>query len=119
MSEYLSLPEAARRIHTTSGRPPSTETLWRWCVKGFNSPTGESIKLAHLRFGSRICVTETALQEFAEQCAAAHEAATSSTTKTATPTRRKRRATSNDDPERQAQIEAATARVMARKGGAR
>lgn len=114
---YLSLGQAAKLIPTTSGRPPSACSLWRWCRKGFKTPSGEIVRLEHHRFGSRIAVTHEALDAFSKRLAEAWE--TPPAPEPATPKARKRRApTSNDSPDRQAQIAAATARVLARGKGA-
>lgn len=70
MSEYLTLSEAAKRIPTTSGKAPSTMTVYRWITKGVNG-----VRLEHRRFGRRIAVTPEALDKFSLEVAQAWETA--------------------------------------------
>lgn len=119
---FLSLPQAAKLVPTSSGRHPGTATLWRWCTKGFSTPSGETVKLVHVRFGSRICVTVAALQEFAERCASAWNATTPTAPAAPAPRRKRRVPTSNADPKRAKQIAAARqemAALCSEKGGCR
>lgn len=63
---YLSLAEASRskKIPTSSGKPISIPTLWRWCVHGC-----KGVKLEHVRFGRRVAISEEALDRFAVELA--------------------------------------------------
>ena len=61
---FLSLADAAKRVPTSSGRPPSTMTLYRWITKGVHG-----VVLEHRRFGRRIAVTPEALDRFSRALA--------------------------------------------------
>ena len=61
---YLTLAQAAKLIPTSGGKPPSTMTIYRWATRGVNG-----IRLKHMRFGRRICVTNEDLAEFARALA--------------------------------------------------
>jgi len=63
---YLTLAEAAR----TLPNDPHPASVWRWCRKGVVSRSGHRVKLAHVRIGGRIYVTDEDLKRFGEELAA-------------------------------------------------
>lgn len=57
---YLGLGRAAQE---TPGRP-SANCVWRWCRRGVKSPSGERVRLRHIRVGGKIYTKRSWLEEF-------------------------------------------------------
>jgi Protein of unknown function (DUF1580) len=55
---------AAGFVEHGGGRLINHATLWRWCDRGCKTASGETVKLEHVRFGSRIVSTFDALERF-------------------------------------------------------
>jgi hypothetical protein len=66
-TEFLTLGQAARKIPTASGRPMSTQNLYRWTQSGC-----KGVILPSLRFGRRIVIKEADLEQFARDLALAY-----------------------------------------------
>jgi len=65
LQNLLTLPAAAEKL---PGRPAAT-TVWRWCVQGIATRSGDRVRLRHRRFGRRVYVTEADLDAFARELA--------------------------------------------------
>lgn len=60
----MSLSAAARRLPGRNGHHANPSTVARWVHKGALDPQGRRVKLAAVRMGSTLFVTEQALTEF-------------------------------------------------------
>lgn len=74
----ISLAEAAE----LSPNLPSANTLWRWCRRGLELPSGERVRLTHSQIGGRIFTTAADVQYFLRQVAEAGLEPFDSTTNT-------------------------------------
>jgi hypothetical protein len=61
--EYMTLSEAAKLIPGRKpGRRVSTDTVWRWCLRGVSN----GLRLKSVLIGGQRCTTRRWLQEFIE-----------------------------------------------------
>ncbi|MBP3955037.1 hypothetical protein J8F10_07045 [Gemmata sp. G18] len=60
----LSLSAVARRLPGRNGTHANPSTVARWVHKGATAPDGQRVKLAAVRIGGTLYVTERALADF-------------------------------------------------------
>lgn len=66
-TDYIPLAEAARLI---PGKP-SHVSVWRWARYGVKTRDGSTVRLEHVRYGSRLFTTAEAVRTFGEKLATA------------------------------------------------
>ena len=61
----VTLSAVARTIPGARGATRiSPTTVWRWCVKGTNTPDGRLVKLEYYRVGARVMTTAEAVRRY-------------------------------------------------------
>ncbi len=83
--ELLTLAQAAALCPKVNGKRPRCSTIWRWCKKGSHGAT-----LGHVRIGSRIMTSRTALLAFFDR-SQAHKRVGNSTGSDKSPVRSDKR----------------------------